>query len=375
MNLKVFWPTIKTFTIILIFVILRLPFGLPALSSIGICLLIVYFYQDVVALIIPNTIKMPPLDQQCFLSSTKAHVNYMNVTVQDKPTTKCAEAKWAEMLDLYPKMRYKVKEICGDYYYEMMSKEETLKKAYIYPKSPEHELKCQKDIDAYIRDNMNKKVKLDGPLWRLYMQDYKPDEKDDNFIRANDTKPDPSEEAGAKGMCIFKANHALCDGVSIMCLSMAMAEEYARDYFIKSNDAKWYEVIAIKLLAILEIPKVLMMTLATQDQNYIISRRNKNQLQGQLNISSSRVIDFRLIKALSKTLGVTINDIVSSALSTALKRMFKENDDDSKSFKMAIPANIRFKFYPTRESVVLENKFAALPLTLPLTSDMPSAYP
>ena len=42
---------------------------------------------------------------------------------------------------------------------------------------------------------------------------------------------------------------------------------------------------------------------------------------------------------------------------------------------MVIPANIRFKFYPTRESVVLENKFAALPLKLPITEDMPSAYP
>jgi NRPS condensation-like uncharacterized protein len=74
------------------------------------------------------------------------------------------------------------------------------------------------------------------------------------------------------------------------------------------------------------------------------------------------VIDFRLIKALSKTIGVTINDIVTSALSTSLKKMFKENNDDSKNYQLVIPANIRFKFYPTREEVILENKFAALPL-------------
>lgn len=55
--------------------------------------------------------------------------------------------------------------------------------------------------------------------------------------------------------------------------------------------------------------------------------------------------------------------------------MFKENKDDSKKFKMVIPANIRFKFYPSKDSLVLENKFAAIPLTLPLTKDMPSAYP
>lgn len=39
-----------------------------------------------------------------------------------------------------------------------------------------------------------------------------------------------------------------------------------------------------------------------------------------------------------------------------------------------IPANIRFKFYPTPEDVKLENKFAAIPMLVPLTEDMESAY-
>lgn len=176
-------------------------------------------------------------------------------------------------------MRYKIKEIFGDYYYEVMSREETVKKAFVYPKSPEHELKCQKDIDDYVRDNMNQKVPLDGPLWRIYMQDYKPDDKDDNFIWPNDTNPskDPNSK---KGLVIVKANHAFCDGISIMCLSMSMAEKYSRDYFIKSKDARWWEEILIKLLSIKEIPKIIMMSLTPQDNNFITKRRNKNQLTG-----------------------------------------------------------------------------------------------
>ena len=160
-----------------------------------------------------------------------------------------------------------------------MSREETVKKAFVYPKSPEHELKCQKDIDDYVRDNMNQKVPLDGPLWRIYMQDYKPDDKDDNFIWPNDTNPskDPNSK---KGLFIVKANHAFCDGISIMCLSMSMAEKYSRDYFIKSKDARWWEEILIKLLSIKEIPKIVMMSLTPQDNNYITKRRNKNQLTG-----------------------------------------------------------------------------------------------
>lgn len=77
---------------------------------------------------------------------------------------------------------------------------------------------------------------------------------------------------------------------------------------------------------------------------------------------------------MSKTIGVTINDIVVSSLSTSMNKIFKEKKDASKDFKLVIPANIRFKFYPTPEEVKLENKFAAIPLKVPLCKDMESAY-
>lgn len=69
---------------------------------------------------------------------------------------------------MLPKLTYKVKEIGGDYYYEKMSKEETMKKAFIRPQGPDKVLKSMKDVDAYIRDNMGVKFPTDGPLWRVY---------------------------------------------------------------------------------------------------------------------------------------------------------------------------------------------------------------
>lgn len=39
-----------------------------------------------------------------------------------------------------------------------------------------------------------------------------------------------------------------------------------------------------------------------------------------------------------------------------------------------IPANIRFGFYPNKEQVKLENKFAAIPMLVPLTENMEGAY-
>jgi len=41
---------------------------------------------------------------------------------------------------------------------------------------------------------------------------------------------------------------------------------------------------------------------------------------------------------------------------------------------MVVPANIRFELYPTRESVKIENKFAAVPLLIPLCKSMKDSY-
>jgi len=76
------------------------------------------------------------------------------------------------------------------------------------------------------------------------------------------------------------------------------------------------------------------------------------------------------MKVLSKKLGVTINDIVTTALSVTLKKIFKEKGEDIKKVNLVIPTQIRFKFYAERKDVRLENKFTAFPLRIPLVDDM-----
>lgn len=113
------------------------------------------FYQDVVAMIVPNTIKMSPMDHQCFLSNTKAHVNYYNCSLQDFPCKASAHSAFTDAAKRYPKMRYKIKEIFGDYYYEEMSIEETVRKGIQTVESDDKLLHCQKDICNFVRDNMS----------------------------------------------------------------------------------------------------------------------------------------------------------------------------------------------------------------------------
>ena len=61
-----------------------------------------------------------------------------------------------------PKLRYKIKFIAGDPYYELMSMEEFTAKNDIYPVKGK-ELRCFADIDSWIEDNISGMMPLDGP--------------------------------------------------------------------------------------------------------------------------------------------------------------------------------------------------------------------
>ena len=84
----------------------------------------------------------------------------------------------------------------------------------------------------------------------------------------------------------------------------------------------------------------------------------------------SKEYDFLTIKMASKSLKVTINEMLIGALSTAISRLFKDKGDDkSKRMRICMPCNIRWKYYETYDEVELENKFAPMPLKVDLDSD------
>lgn len=108
--------------------------------------------------------------------------------------------------------------------------------------------------------------------------------------------------------------------------------------------------------------------LRRKDRNPLHDGRRK--LTGIKKVAMSKEFKFATVKKTSRQLGVTINELMISALSTATARLFKERGDEkSKRIRIAVPANIRWKRYDTYEEVRLENKFAPLPLKVELVSD------
>lgn len=117
--------------------------------------------------------------------------------------------------------------------------------------------------------------------------------------------------------------------------------------------------------------------------NSIFNTYTKNPLHdgvrkitGIKKVALGKKIDLAPLKEACKKLGVTVNDLMTCALSIALKRYFiSVGDTQTSSIKIAMPVNIRWTPYDTYDSVKLENKFAPVAVDLPLLSDPQRALP
>ena len=107
------------------------------------------------------------------------------------------------------------------------------------------------------------------------------------------------------------------DGVSGMALTASSTKEYKRDYFIAGKDATFWQELMVKVSIIFYIPMIVMDTIySNKDKNLITS--GKSLMKGNLSVSSSRNLQTQDIKDLSKKCGITVNDVLMCATSSAI---------------------------------------------------------
>lgn len=161
---------------------------------------------------------------------------------------------------------------------------------------------------------------LDGPLVRIYLQKYEPE---DQFNTPENLK--------SKAILIWKCHHSFCDGVSVTSMVLALSEEYDRSYFLASKDASWAQAIGLRLMTPFLIPSIAMGTFfAKTDRNFITNKKEPKRLSGVMNVDSSSYIELAALKEATKKLNVTVNDVVMCAVTTSLNKIFKRNGDTSK---------------------------------------------
>ena len=122
--MKFIYPTIKA--ILLGIAAYFMNINLEMWQTILICLAAVLYYQNVVATLM-GLHTIPIMDYTCFLGGSKSVVNFMNCTWYD---TKCdpdlvkSKISWAVKHN--PKLRYKIVDVAGDFYYQEMTEEEMM---------------------------------------------------------------------------------------------------------------------------------------------------------------------------------------------------------------------------------------------------------
>lgn len=122
------------------------------------------------------------------------------------------------------------------------------------------------------------------------------------------------------------------------------------------------------------IPRVILSQVFTrQDRNLL--NDGKKELSGEKACAIFRndlMIDD--IKVATKRLQITVNDLFMTALSMATKRyLVSKGDTETQFINICIPVSIRWTPYKTWDDVKLENKFAPMPLDLPLISNPKTA--
>lgn len=150
---------------------------------------------------------------------------------------------------------------------------------------------------------------------------------------------------------MWKSHHSLADGVSSMALNLQFDETYNIEKLIPFKPVPLLNRILLRAMVPIYIPWILWEgIMMSVDRNPLHDGRRN--LTGVKKVAISNEFDFAQIKRTSKALKVTINELMISALSIATAKLFQEKGDGSqKRMRIAVPANIRWKYYETYDEV------------------------
>jgi hypothetical protein len=95
---------------------------------------------------------------------------------------------------------------------------------------------------------------LHGPLWQIWFQE--------KF----------EEDGKTKGLLFFKINHTLAMESQLFLFLLATSKEFEWSYFIPLPNAKYWQIILIKLSVIFIIPKLVFNSLLQAADDKIFTR-------------------------------------------------------------------------------------------------------
>ena len=148
-----------------------------------ICFLLTGSYQFVVAKAY-GLVYMCPMDAVAFTSPKESNINFMSISAFDG---ECLNKEYFKNIvyrkffaGVFEKFQYQVVSKFGDLYYKRMDIDWAMERGFEFIDGIG--FKNNYELDCYVRDNLNKKMPLDGPQWRCLATRMTDDEGKTYFI-------------------------------------------------------------------------------------------------------------------------------------------------------------------------------------------------
>ncbi len=167
-------------------------------------------------------------------------------------------------------------------------------------------------------------------------------------------------EDDASAMMI-RIHHSIADGMALVAVMFALMEEAAGEgqgSLRPSGGARgggFAKALKIPLAA----PGVLLSRLLWRPDRHAL---HGPRLSGLKRVAWTEPLDLRIVKAAKDRVGATVNDLLMASVSGAFSRCLEARSGQVLArLRVSMPVNVR----PLDEPLVLENRFAAVPITLP----------
>lgn len=131
---------------------------------------------------------------------------------------------------------------------------------------------------------------------------------------------------GPNGLVLWKSHHSLADGMSCMAMNLQLSETYDTGKLLPFKEITFWQRCMVRAMIPFYLPIILWESyLRRRDRNPLHDGSRK--LTGEKRVALSKEYDFEIIKKASRSLGVTINELMVSALSVSTAHLFKDRGD------------------------------------------------
>lgn len=164
---------------------------------------------------------------------------------------------------------------------------------------------------------------------------------------------------------LVRIHHSMADGIALMVVIFTLMEEMTAEHPTAPSGAIRPSAVTggnglLRALYIpLAAPGILVGLLCGWPDRHAL---HGPRISGTKHVAWTEPLDLEVVKAVKNRLGATVNDVLMACVSGALSRYLQENTGQIvRRLRVSMPVNVR----PAHEPALMENRFAAVPLTLP----------